>query len=140
MSRASREKGKRGEREFASILRELGFDARRAQQFSGTEGHADVLSSIAGVHWEVKRRSNVASLRFMEQAERDCLSNEVPCVAIREDRGPWVIQLRASDLLRFAAKIIDAQRTSKITSASSTSSSEDGDEETNSVDSTMTKS
>lgn len=31
----SRQKGKVGEREFASLLREHGFDARRGQQFSG---------------------------------------------------------------------------------------------------------
>lgn len=31
----SRNKGKRGEREFAALLREHGFDARRGQQFAG---------------------------------------------------------------------------------------------------------
>ena len=32
----SRRKGKVGEREFAALLRENGFDARRGQQFSGS--------------------------------------------------------------------------------------------------------
>ena len=33
MSKMSREKGKRGEREFCELLREHGFDARRGQQY-----------------------------------------------------------------------------------------------------------
>ena len=35
--RMSREKGKRGERELANALKTLGHDARRGQQYSGTE-------------------------------------------------------------------------------------------------------
>lgn len=108
MGKPSRDKGKRGEREFAHLLKEMGFDARRAQQYSGTEGTADVLSSILGVHWEVKRYSRIASNRFLEQAEEDALVNDVPVVAMREDRGPWTIQIRAKDLIRFAAKIQNA--------------------------------
>lgn len=103
----SREKGKRGEREFAAFLRSIGFDARRTQQFSGDAGTADVDSSIEGVHWEVKRRSGIASLRFMEQAERDSIDS-VPVVAMREDRGPWNLLIRAKDLERFARTIVDA--------------------------------
>jgi Holliday junction resolvase len=103
----SREKGKRGEREFAAFLRSTGFDARRTQQFSGDAGTADVDSSIDGVHWEVKRRSGIASLRFMEQAERDSLES-IPVVAMREDRGPWHLLILAEDLERFARKIVDA--------------------------------
>lgn len=103
----SREKGKRGEREFAAFLRSTGFDARRTQQFSGDAGTADVDSSIDGVHWEVKRRSGIASLRFMEQAERDSLES-IPVVAMREDRGPWHLMILAEDLERFARKIVDA--------------------------------
>jgi Holliday junction resolvase len=103
----SREKGKRGEREFAAFLRTLGFDARRTQQYSGDAGTADVDSSVEGVHWEVKRRSGIASLRFMEQAERDALQS-VPVVALREDRGEWHLMIQAKDLERFARKIVAA--------------------------------
>jgi len=111
----SNQKGKRGEREFAHVLKALGFDARRTQQYSGTEGTADVHSSIAGVHWEVKRYARIGSIRFLEQAERDCLAEDLPVVAMREDRGEWTIQLRAKDICRLARRILNAQETRQIT-------------------------
>ena len=57
MATNSRQKGKRGEREAAAYLRELGFeDARRTQQYCGTEGNSDVVcpDSLPGLHIEVK--------------------------------------------------------------------------------------
>ncbi len=104
-------KGKRGELEFAHLLKGLGIDARRTQQYSGTAGTSDVLSSLAGVHWEVKRYSRIASLRFLEQAEADCLPSQIPVVAMREDRGPWTIQLRADQMLKLAEQIASVRET-----------------------------
>jgi Holliday junction resolvase len=50
----SRNKGKVGEREFASLLREHGFDARRGQQFSGSPDSPDVVSdALAWLHFEI---------------------------------------------------------------------------------------
>ena len=46
MSKFSRDKGKRGEREVALILREHGFEARRGQQYCGANGDADVVLSL----------------------------------------------------------------------------------------------
>ena len=103
----NREKGKRGEREFAEFLRSLGFEARRTQQYSGTAGTADVDSSAEGIHWEVKRRTGIASLRFMEQADRDSLES-IPVVAMREDRGEWHLMIQGKDLEKFVSRIADA--------------------------------
>ena len=126
MGRTSREKGKRGEREFAAFLRDLGLEARRTQQFSGTEGTADVSSSLNGVHLEVKRYAGIAAFRFLEQAERDSDRDDLPVVAMREDRGEWAIMFRAKDLERMAATIVDALEMSRATSDSSPSSSPGG--------------
>ena len=126
MGRMSREKGKRGEREFASFLRDLGLEARRTQQFSGTEGTSDVSSSLDGVHLEVKRYAGIAAFRFLEQAERDADPDDLPVVAMREDRGEWAILFRAKDLERIAATIVAALETSRGISGSSPSSSPDG--------------
>ncbi len=41
MGKAQREKGKRGERELAGILRDYGYDTRRGQQFCGADGSAE---------------------------------------------------------------------------------------------------
>lgn len=52
----SKRKGKVGEREFAALLREHGFDARRGVQFSGGADSPDVVSdALAWLHIEVKR-------------------------------------------------------------------------------------
>lgn len=126
MGRASREKGKRGEREFAAFLRDLGLEARRTQQFSGTEGTADVSSSLEGVHLEVKRYAGIAAFRFLEQAERDADPDDLPVVALREDRGEWAIMLKAKHLERMAETIVAALEMSRDISASSPHVSHDG--------------
>ena len=54
MGKAQREKGKRGERELAGILRDYGYDTRRGQQFCGSDGSADVVG-LPGIHIECKR-------------------------------------------------------------------------------------
>ena len=133
MGRASREKGKRGERELANALRELGFDARRSQQFSGSNGTADVITSIPGTHWEVKRYSRIAACRFMDQAEEDSLVEDVPVVALREDRSPWMVMVKLSDLRRLAQTILTHSREmSETTSDSSRISASPGEGETDS--------
>ena len=125
MGRSSREKGKRGEREFVHALRDLGIDARRTQQFSGKAGDADVDSSLEGIHWEVKRRTSIAATRFLEQADADRKRSQSPVVAMREDRGPWMILLKLDDLETLARTLVDALETSPTTSDSSSSSHED---------------
>ena len=126
MGRMSKEKGKRGEREFAKLLGNMGVDARRSQQYSGAEGDADLVTSLPGVHWEVKRYARVAAVRFLEQAERDSKQEDLAVVALREDRGSWVVMLRAENLERLAHLIAEGLPMSTSTSESSSRSSLDG--------------
>ncbi len=68
----SRQKGKVGEREFASLLREHGYDARRGQQFSGGADSPDVVSdALAWLHFEIKRVQNLNLTDACVQAEGD---------------------------------------------------------------------
>jgi len=105
----SREKGKRGEREFAEVLRGLGIEARRSQQYAGNEGTADLKTAVPGLHVEVKRRTAIGAVRFMDQAERDCLPDDLPLVALREDRGEWLILLHAKQIPKLIEKLSDVQ-------------------------------
>ena len=50
--KANRNKGKKGEREFAQLLRDYGYPARRGAQYSGKTGQADV-EGFPGYHVEV---------------------------------------------------------------------------------------
>ena len=106
----SNAKGKRMEREAAAALRlALGVDARRAQQFAGTNGDADLITELDGVHFECKSRKTIGALRFFEQAADDADaagSGAIPTVLLREDGDTdWYVLLRLADARAFAAKV-----------------------------------
>lgn len=94
----SRQKGAKGERELANILKEHGFNARRGQQFCGANGDADVVG-IPNVHIEVKRVQNLNLGKAMEQAEHDAREGEAPMVFHRKDRKPWLVTMKLEDFL-----------------------------------------
>lgn len=97
----SRNKGKRGEREFASLLREHGFDARRGQQFSGGADSPDVVSeALAWLHVEVKRVQNLNLTDACVQAEGDC-GGKPWIVAHRRNHAPWLITMRAETFFQL---------------------------------------
>ena len=91
----SRQKGKVGEREFAALLREHGFDARRGQQFAGGADSPDVVSdALAWLHFEIKRVQNLNLIDACVQAEGDC-GGKPWVVAHRRNHAPWLITMRA---------------------------------------------
>lgn len=98
MGKAEREKGKRGERELAGILRNYGYDCRRGQQFCGKNGDADVVG-LPGVHIECKRVERLNLDNAMDQAKRDTRTGEIPAVFHRKDRGEWYVTLLLTDFM-----------------------------------------
>lgn len=97
----SRNKGKRGEREFASLLREHGFAARRGQQFSGSPDSPDVVSdALAWLHVEVKRVQHLNLTDACVQAEGDC-GGKPWVVAHRRNHAPWLITMKAETFFRL---------------------------------------
>lgn len=99
----SREKGKRGELELAHRLTELGFKARRGQQYSGTETSADVLAEgLESFHLECKRTEKTQLWDWMEQAIHDSgKSGKTPLVIHRKSRGDWLVILRIEDFAKL---------------------------------------
>jgi hypothetical protein len=103
----SRSKGKRGELEWRDFLRE-NLDcpeARRGQQFSGSPDSPDVVGGIPGTHPEVKRVEKLNLQNAMDQAIADC-GEDVPYVAHRRNRTPWLITVRADDLEAFCRAVL----------------------------------
>lgn len=94
----SRQKGARGERELAELLRAYGYDARRGQQYSGANGDADV-TGIDGFHIECKRVEQLNIYKAMEQSERDAREGEIPIVCHRKDRKRWLVTIRFDDFM-----------------------------------------
>lgn len=94
MGKSQREKGKRGEREFAALCKQHGYDARRGQQYSGVDGE-DVVG-LPGIHIECKRVEKLNLYDAMAQSIRDAKTN-IPIVAHRRNNAEWLITMRADD-------------------------------------------
>lgn len=83
-------KGKRGELQVAKLFRdEFGWNARRRQQHSGTEGSDDVACGFDGLHVEVKFAQKWQINDWMSQAVNDC-GNNLPILLHRKSRIPWI--------------------------------------------------
>ena len=96
MGKASRNKGKAGEREVARLCRDYGYDTTRGQQYSG-RGEADVVG-LPGVHIEVKRVERLNLHAAMEQSIRDA-KGDIPIVVHRMSREPWMVTMRFEDFM-----------------------------------------
>jgi len=96
----SREKGKKGEREWAKFCREQGFQScRRGQQYNGLEGE-DVVG-LPGIHQEVKRVERLNIDKAIKQSIEDSKEGEIPIVAHRKNRKPWLVTMRAEDFFKL---------------------------------------
>lgn len=100
MAKKSRYKGKRGERQVASLLKEHGFDAHRGAQHRGGPDSPDVVG-LPGFHIEVKYTEALRLYDAMEQSKRDAAYGEVPTVWHRRNGRRWVVILDAEDFLRM---------------------------------------
>jgi len=123
----SRTKGKVGEREFAALLREHGFDARRGQQFSGSPDSPDVVcDALAWLHVEVKRVQNLNLADACAQAERDQTGSGLKAadvaqskklawiVAHRRNHAPWLITMTAETFFKFLRGELPLQGTAPV--------------------------
>ena len=97
MSKASRDKGKRGEREVVALLRDLYQDARRGFQSRQGDDEADVECTPWWI--EVKRvKAQETPRKAMAQAV-DATDGRPPVVFTRRDNSDWLVTMRVSDWL-----------------------------------------
>ena len=96
----SRQKGARGERELAAVIREHGYDCRRGQQYCGANGDADVVG-LPGIHIECKRVERLNIHDAMEQAEHDRKDGETPAVFHRKNGKPWLVTMTLEDWMKI---------------------------------------
>ena len=100
MGKMSREKGKRGEREVAKILREFGYDSKRGVQYHGGPDSPDVVG-LPGCHIEVKYVERLDLQRAYNQSKSDASPEETPIVVHRKNRGDWMVTLAFRDFLEM---------------------------------------
>lgn len=95
----SRDKGKRGEREAAELLRDIFPEARRglSQSRGGGAEEPDIVGLGRPWHIEVGVGATVSPVAKMLQAIRDAKEGSMPVVLSRRDRCQWMVTLRWSD-------------------------------------------
>ena len=93
----SKQKGSRGEREWAKFCREQGYEVRRTQQYCGNTGDASDCVGLDGIHQEVKRVEKLNISNAIAQAVRDAKAGQTPIVAHRKNNEKWLVTMLASD-------------------------------------------
>jgi len=105
MGKKEREKGKRGERELATRLKELGIEARRGQQFQGSPDSPDLITNFDDMwHIECKRVEALSIYPAMEKAEEDAGQDQFPVVMHRRNGKPWIATVHLVDFVNLVKK------------------------------------
>ena len=103
MSRAQREKGKRGEREVANIFTAAGIAARRTAPMQSQNGapEADVEVALPNTHLEVKRQETIKIEAWCRQAEAEAPPGASAVVVWRRSNQPWRVTLSLDDYIEL---------------------------------------
>ena len=108
----SRQKGARSEREFASKLREEGWDTctirgcQNAGRGAGGTAAPDVIcEDLSAFHIEVKNRQKGSTREGYEQASRDAEPNQMPVYAFKKNNAPWLICLSLEDFMKITREL-----------------------------------
>lgn len=96
MGKASRNKGKLGEREFSRLLSERGIHHDRLLD-GRHQVHGDVLAGEFAI--EVRRRERVSITEWSRTHEAEVPDHLVPAVAYRSNGEPWRVSLTLDDFL-----------------------------------------
>lgn len=100
MSATERRKGATGELEVVSILKLSGWPlARRTHDGREQALRGDIANGPAGVHLEVKRSERTSIWDWYGQAESDAGIAQIPVVAFRRSRSPWLALIELDELL-----------------------------------------
>lgn len=95
----SREKGKRFERQLASILtKDYGYQCRRGQQYCGAEGNADVIG-LPKIHIEAKHQERMQLYDWMAQAKSDAKEDELPAVFHKKNNHKILVTMELDDFM-----------------------------------------
>lgn len=103
----SRQKGKRGELEAAAEWNRLlpKANARRSQQYSGSESASDLISPGTPHLWlEVKRVQALNLTATIEKSREQC-GELCPVVIHRKNDSEWLVTLPLEEIKRFAQQV-----------------------------------
>ena len=104
MGKMSRDKGKRGEREFAKFCRDQVFEVRRTAQYCGNTGEAADVVGLPHIHVEVKNTERLSIYDAMCQAIWDANKEgkgNLPIVAHKKNYHRWLIIMEAETFFKL---------------------------------------
>jgi Holliday junction resolvase len=106
----SRAKGAAGERELAEVFRSMGYQARRSQQFCGSNSDSDLtVEEMAAFLVECKRVQRLDLHAAVEKAASDAKPHgKLPMVCHRKNGADWLLTIRLSDLHDFVGRMVQA--------------------------------
>lgn len=99
----SKQKGKRGELEFCSKMKDHGFIVKRSVQYCGNNddaNNADVIG-LPGIHCEIKRVEKLNITDAVNQAARDTSKENLPAVFHRKNDEEWLCTMLLSDWVKI---------------------------------------
>jgi len=98
----SKQKGNRGEREWAKFCKKEGFSVRRSVQYCGKiEPDAGDCTGLPYIHQEIKRTEKLNIYDAFEQSKRDAKSTAIPIVAHKRNHKNWLIIMEAKDWFKL---------------------------------------
>ena len=97
----SKQKGARFERQLASKLRDLGYDARRTAQYCGNTGDAADLVGLPGLHIEAKHQETMRLYDWMAQAKRDAKGKKLPAVFHKKNNASILVTMELVDFMEI---------------------------------------
>lgn len=97
----SKQKGARFERQLASKLRDLGYEARRTAQYCGNTGDAADLVGLPGLHIEAKHQEQMRLYDWMAQAKRDAKGKRLPAVFHKKNNAPILVTMEMDDFMEI---------------------------------------
>ena len=106
----SRNKGKRGERLWASFCREQGYDVHRTAQYRGNTGAAGDVEGLPYIHCEVKYVQALNIAKAMEQSDHDTKAEgkgKLPIVASKRAGDPWLVTMYACHFVTLVILLRD---------------------------------
>lgn len=96
MSKMSRDKGVRAEREVKGRLEAVGIEVR------GLEASGDHLAfghALGTLHVESKHQERTNIFEWLKQSTTEAPAGTVPIVCFRRNRSEWFVALRLDDFL-----------------------------------------
>ena len=110
MATNGRQKGKRGELEIVHLLKKYGVEARRGQQFKGTEDSPDVIHDMTGLAIEVKFRESFSMTNLydaVDKAQDDAGAAEDAVVFYRRKTFPWLAVMDGERFVKLLQELYD---------------------------------